>query len=98
MGLMTAAQYRASLNDGRVIYWGGEKITDVANHPRFQVPIAVACQDYAYDDPELAPVITYRTEDGTTAHRVYQVPRTTDSPEFLLVPGCLVPDFGTNCY
>ena len=87
MGLMTAAQYRASLNDGRVIYWGGEKITDVANHPRFQVPIAVACQDYAYDDPELAPIITYRTEDGTTAHRVYQVPRTTEELEMRLVLG-----------
>ena len=29
MGLKTADEYRASLNDGRVVYWGGEKITDV---------------------------------------------------------------------
>ena len=87
MGLMTAAQYRASLNDGRVIYWGGEKITDVVNHPRFQVPIAVACRDYAYDDPDLAPIITYRTEDGSTAHRVYQVPRTTEELEMRLELG-----------
>ena len=87
MGLMTAAQYRASLNDGRVIYWGGEKITDVVNHPRFQVPIAVAARDYADDDPELAPNITYRTEDGGTAHRVYQVPSTTAELEMRLELG-----------
>ncbi|MBX9604747.1 MAG: 4-hydroxyphenylacetate 3-hydroxylase [Gammaproteobacteria bacterium] len=87
MGLMTAAQYRASLNDGRVIYWGGEKITDVANHPRFRVPIEVACRDYAYDDPALADILTYRTEDGTTAHRVYQVPRTTEELEMRLELG-----------
>ncbi len=78
MGLMTAAQYRESLNDGRVVYWGGEKITDVANHPRFRVPIEVACRDYAYDDPKLRDIITYRAEDGELAHRVYQVPRTTE--------------------
>jgi 4-hydroxybutyryl-CoA dehydratase/vinylacetyl-CoA-Delta-isomerase len=76
MGLMTAAQYRASLNDGRIIYWGGETITDITAHPRFAVPLAVAARDYAYDDPSLAPIITYATEDGEHAHRVYQVPRT----------------------
>ena len=78
MGLKTAAEYRASLNDGRVIYWGGEKITDVTSHPRFQVPLEVACSDYAYDDPDIRDLITYETEDGTLAHRVYQVPRTVE--------------------
>lgn len=78
MGLMTAAQYRASLNDGRVIYWGGEKITDITSHPRFRVPVAIACRDYAYDDPKLRDILTYRTEDGELAHRVYQVPRTPE--------------------
>ncbi|MGE0487180.1 MAG: 4-hydroxyphenylacetate 3-hydroxylase N-terminal domain-containing protein [Gammaproteobacteria bacterium] len=78
MGLKTAAEYRASLNDGRVIYWGGEKITDVTSHPRFQVPLEVASSDYAYDDPEIRDLITYETEDGTLAHRVYQVPRTIE--------------------
>jgi 4-hydroxybutyryl-CoA dehydratase / vinylacetyl-CoA-Delta-isomerase len=81
MGLMTAADYRASLNDGRVVYWGGEKITDIVNHPRFRVPIEVAARDYAYDDPRLRDLITYETEDGTRAHRVYQVPRSTEDLE-----------------
>lgn len=81
MGLMTAEQYRASLNDGRVIYWGGEKITDITNHPRFRVPIEVALTDYAYDDPDLRDLITYETEDDTRAHRVYQVPRSVSELE-----------------
>ena len=81
MGLKTAAEYRASLNDGRVVYWGGEKITDITTHPRFQVPIEVAAKDYAYDDPALRDLITYETEDGSLAHRVYQVPRTTEALE-----------------
>lgn len=78
MGLMTPGQYRESLNDGRVIYWGGEKITDITAHPRFRVPIEVASRDYAYHDPKLRPLITYETETGELAHRVYQVPRTTE--------------------
>ncbi len=77
MGLMSAAEYRQSLNDGRIVYWGGEKITDVTNHPRFRVPIEVACRDYAYDDPRLSPILTYETETGERANRVYQVPQTT---------------------
>ena len=32
MGLMTAEQYFDSLNDGRVVYYKGEKIDNVATH------------------------------------------------------------------
>ncbi|WP_439816814.1 4-hydroxyphenylacetate 3-hydroxylase N-terminal domain-containing protein [Zavarzinia sp. CC-PAN008] len=78
MGLKTKEQYRQSLNDGRVIFWGGEKITDVMNHPRFRVPIEVAARDYDYDAPGMRDIRTYETEDGTLAHRVFQVPRTAD--------------------
>lgn len=78
MGLKTADEYRASLNDGRVVYWGGEKITDVTSHPRFRVPIEVGATDYAYDDPERRDLLTYRTETGELAHRVYQVPTTEE--------------------
>ena len=87
MGLKTADEYRASLNDGRVVFWGGEKIEDIANHPRFKVPIEVACQDYAYDDPEIRDLISYETEDGSRAHRVYQVPRTTEELELRMKLG-----------
>ena len=79
MGLMTASEYKASLNDGRVVYWGGEKITDISAHPRFRVPIEVACTDYAYDDPARRDLLTYSTENGTLAHRVYELPKTENA-------------------
>ncbi len=33
MGLITVEQYKESLNDGRVVYYKGEKIENVATHP-----------------------------------------------------------------
>jgi 4-hydroxybutyryl-CoA dehydratase/vinylacetyl-CoA-Delta-isomerase len=78
MGLMSAAQYRASLRDGRVLYWGGQRIEDIDADPRFAIPIRTALQDYAYDDPRRGPILTYETEEGGLANRLYQVPRTSD--------------------
>ncbi|MGD9602646.1 MAG: 4-hydroxyphenylacetate 3-hydroxylase N-terminal domain-containing protein [Gammaproteobacteria bacterium] len=87
MGLMTAAQYRASLNDGRVIYWGGEKIADITAHPRFRVPLDVACRDYAYDEADARDILTYETDNGERAHRVFQVPRTPEDLKLRLELG-----------
>ena len=75
MGLKTAADYVASLRDGRVTYWDGERIDDITGHPRFRVPIAVASRDYDYDDASLGELRGYTTEEGGRAHRIYQVPR-----------------------
>src|SRR5262245_33639621 len=75
MGLKTAADYLASLRDGRVTYWDGERIDDITTHPRFRVPIAVASRDYAYDDAKLGDLRSYETAEGGRAHRIYQVPR-----------------------
>jgi len=74
MGLMTRDEYRASLRDGRVLFWDGEKIEDMTEHPSFRVPIDVALRDYEYEDPERRDILTYKTEDGELAHRVYQIP------------------------
>ena len=75
MGLMTPAQYVESLRDGRVTYWDGERIDDITTHPKFRTPIAVASSDYHYADPRRREVMTYETEDGAQAHRVFQIPR-----------------------
>lgn len=78
MALKTKAQFIESLNDGRENFWNGERIDNILVHPRFRVPIEVASGDYDYDNPERRDIITYRTEDGDLAHRVYQVPRSED--------------------
>jgi 4-hydroxybutyryl-CoA dehydratase/vinylacetyl-CoA-Delta-isomerase len=78
MGLKRPEDYVASLNDGRVTYWDGEKIADITKHPRFRVPIAITAKDYEYDDPKLGELRRYRAEDGSYAHRIYQVPRSEE--------------------
>jgi 4-hydroxybutyryl-CoA dehydratase/vinylacetyl-CoA-Delta-isomerase len=75
MGLKRPEEYVASLNDGRVTYWDGDNIPDITKHPRFRVPIANTAADYNYDDPELGNIRRYKTEDGSWAHRIFQIPR-----------------------
>jgi len=78
MPLKTPAEYVESLRDGRVLYWDGDRIDDVATDPRFRVPLAVASRDYEYDDPERRARMTYTTEEGTLAHRVFQIPKSEE--------------------
>jgi 4-hydroxybutyryl-CoA dehydratase/vinylacetyl-CoA-Delta-isomerase len=78
MGLKTPEEYRESLRDGRVTFWDGETIEDITTHPRFRVPIEVAARDYDHADPERSDVMTYITETGDRAHRVFQIPRNED--------------------
>lgn len=78
MTLKTPEDYIASLNDGRVTYWDGEKIDDITRHPRFRVPIAVAARDYDHKDPRRKEVMTYADETGSRSHRVFQIPRSED--------------------
>ena len=75
MGLKTPQQYVESLRDGRVTYWGGESIPDITESPRFKVPIALTATDYDYRSPEFGEIRRYSTEDGSEAHRIYQIPR-----------------------
>jgi 4-hydroxybutyryl-CoA dehydratase / vinylacetyl-CoA-Delta-isomerase len=76
MGLKSSADYVDSLRDGRVTYWDGERIEDITTHPRFKLPISNTAADYAYDDPERGEILSYKTEDGGRAHRIFQIPRT----------------------
>jgi len=76
MALKTPAEYVESLRDGRVTYWDGERIDDITAHPKFKIPISVAATDYEYASPTRREVMTYRTEEGELAHRIFQIPRT----------------------
>lgn len=78
MGLKTPEEYVESLRDGRVTYWDGERIDDITTHPRFRVPIGVVARDYDYFAAGAGEVRRYTTEDGSQAHRIYQIPRTED--------------------
>ena len=69
---------------GRVVW--AANASHIVNR-RARVPIEVAARDYAYDDPRLRDLITYETETGERAHRVYQVPRTTAELELRMALG-----------
>lgn len=78
MALKTPEQYYESLRDGRVIYWEGERIDDISVHPLFRVPLSLVASDYDYAHEKLGALRRYTTEDGSEAHRVYQIPRTAE--------------------
>jgi len=78
MALKTPEEYIESLRDGRVTYWDGERIDDITAHPRFNVPIALTAEDYNYSHPEYGHSRQYLEEDGSSAHRIYQIPRTAE--------------------
>ena len=73
MGLKSAQEYIESLRDGRVTYWAGERIDDITVHPLFRDAIRIAAADYDYDSPG-REAASYVAEDGTRAHRIYQIP------------------------
>src|SRR5207247_9393131 len=52
MGLRTPEQYKASLKDGREVYYRGELVQDVTTHPVIGVAVEHACIDYRMaEDP-----------------------------------------------
>ena len=52
MALRTPQEYIASLQDGRVVYYKGERVKDVTSHPTLSVAVKHACIDYEMaEDP-----------------------------------------------
>jgi 4-hydroxybutyryl-CoA dehydratase/vinylacetyl-CoA-Delta-isomerase len=47
--MMTGAQYKASLKDGRRVYFRGERVTDVVTHPTFAHQVEAAAAGYDRD-------------------------------------------------
>jgi 4-hydroxybutyryl-CoA dehydratase/vinylacetyl-CoA-Delta-isomerase len=47
MGLTTADGYRASLDDGRVLWYRGRRIPDILAEPDLRVAVDHAALDYA---------------------------------------------------
>jgi 4-hydroxybutyryl-CoA dehydratase/vinylacetyl-CoA-Delta-isomerase len=80
MGLITPQAYKESLNDGRVVYYKGEKVENVATHPDLGV-----CTDLAAIDYEMAEDPKYRgmavmtdPETGEEISRYYYKPQNSE--------------------
>jgi len=80
MGLITPEQYRESLNDGRIVYYKGEKVENVATHPNLGVCTDLMAIDYEMcEDPkhrELA--VMEDPETGNEISRYYYKPQNAD--------------------
>ncbi|MFQ5896429.1 MAG: 4-hydroxyphenylacetate 3-hydroxylase N-terminal domain-containing protein [Nitrospinota bacterium] len=80
MALMSPAQYRESLRDGRAVYFRGERVEDVTAHPVIGLAVEHASLDYAMaEDPrwrELA--VGGDPETGEPVSRYYLLPRSAE--------------------
>lgn len=77
MGLMSPEQYKDSLNDGRVLYYKGEKIEDVAQHSELSVCVESMAVDYhmAHDPKYKDLALVYDEKLGEDISRYFHVPR-----------------------
>jgi 4-hydroxybutyryl-CoA dehydratase/vinylacetyl-CoA-Delta-isomerase len=80
MGLISAAQYKESLNDGRVVYYKGEKIENVATHPDLGVCADLMAIDYEMaENPEFRDLAVIKDpESGEDISRYYYKPQNAD--------------------
>jgi 4-hydroxybutyryl-CoA dehydratase/vinylacetyl-CoA-Delta-isomerase len=83
MALRTSEQYRDSLRDQRTVYFRGQRLTDVTQHPLLQVAIDHEATDYRLmHDPAFRDLAVVRhPESGEEMSRYFLPPR---SPEELL--------------
>jgi aromatic ring hydroxylase len=73
--LRTPEQYRASLRDGRRIFYRGQRVDDVTSHPVLRHAVEHASLDYQMaEDPAQRKVAV--TQEGYS--RYFAVPRTSD--------------------
>ena len=92
--ILTGKEYLESIRDGRVVYVGGERISDTTTHPAF----ANAARTYArlYDlkaDPANRDTMTFE-EHGERYSAYYKQPRSKDDLRFRLRAHEFIADFG----
>jgi 4-hydroxybutyryl-CoA dehydratase/vinylacetyl-CoA-Delta-isomerase len=80
MGLISAEAYKASLNDGREVYYKGEKIENVATHPDLGVCADLMAIDYEMaENPEFRDMAVMKdTESGEEISRYYYKPQNAE--------------------
>ena len=71
--MRTAKDYLESLNDGRVVWVGNEKIDNVATHPLTRDYANRVAQFYdLHHRPDLQDVLTFIDKDGVRRSRQWQ--------------------------
>src|SRR3981189_3874991 len=77
--IKTGTQHIASLRDGREVYLDGELVADVTTHPAFRGAVASIGRMFDFQSaPENRELMTFETETGTRANRIWQLPTSYD--------------------
>jgi 4-hydroxyphenylacetate 3-monooxygenase len=78
--IKTGAQHIASLRDGREVYLDGELVADVTTHPAFRGAVASIGRMFDFQSAsENRDLMTFETETGTRANRIWQLPDSYDA-------------------
>ena len=73
----TGAEYLESLRDGRAVFYKGELIEDVTEHPATAGGTRTIAKLYdAQHAPESRDILTYLRDDGARVTAAYMLPRT----------------------
>jgi aromatic ring hydroxylase len=78
MPLRTPDQYRASLRDGRRVYYRGERVNDVTSHPVIRTAVDHASIDYELADSAEHQTLALVEHNGELHSRYYAIPQTSD--------------------
>src|SRR3954468_14935794 len=80
MGLSTADEYRASLRDGRTLWYRGRRVTDILEEPDLRVAVDHAALDYEIGhDPLYRDVAVAKDADTGCEHSAYYaIPRSAE--------------------
>jgi len=73
-------QHIASLRDGREVYLDGELVKDVTTHPAYRGAVASIGRMFDFQSaPENRDLMTFETETGTRANRIWELPGSYDA-------------------
>ncbi len=74
-GMRNASEYRASLRDGRTVYFDGERVPDVTAHPVLRVAVDHAALDYEMaEDPRYRDLAVAPRPGGGVMSRYFAFP------------------------
>ena len=77
--MKTTDEYRASLRDGRVVYYDGQRVPDVTAHPALRVAVDHAALDYAMAaDPRFRPLAVVPHPAGGEMSRYFAFPQNAE--------------------
>ncbi len=76
---MSSEAYKNSLNDGRVVFYRGKKVENVATHPVLQVPVKHASSIYRLQqDNQYESMMCFTDDELGKSSAFYKIPQNTE--------------------